>query len=75
MSGGYPPSLMAPTQAPMRPMAYYQAFKRPLPFDQYLCEHFFPRVPEGDDSIVTQVCPRYFFRNILKFSFLGFVTT
>lgn len=34
---------------------YYPRFKRPLPFDQYLVKnHYFPRVPEGDDTTVTQ---------------------
>uniref|UniRef100_A0A914YQU4 DZF domain-containing protein n=1 Tax=Panagrolaimus superbus TaxID=310955 RepID=A0A914YQU4_9BILA len=51
MNRGYIPSLMNP---PFRPAGYHAAFKRPLPFDQYLCEHFFPRIPEGDDTIVTQ---------------------
>uniref|UniRef100_A0AC34Q7R6 DZF domain-containing protein n=1 Tax=Panagrolaimus sp. JU765 TaxID=591449 RepID=A0AC34Q7R6_9BILA len=36
-------------------MGYHPRFKRPLPFDPYLVkDHYFPRVPEGDDASVTQ---------------------
>ena len=33
---------------------YFVPFKRPLPFDPYLVPDYFPRVPEGDDTAITQ---------------------
>uniref|UniRef100_A0A7E4W264 DZF domain-containing protein n=1 Tax=Panagrellus redivivus TaxID=6233 RepID=A0A7E4W264_PANRE len=39
---------------PRQHPGYFPSFKRPLPFDPYLCERYFPRVPEGDDTTITQ---------------------
>lgn len=38
----------------IQPTRAFPQFKRPLPFDPYLVPSYFPRVPEGDDTTVTQ---------------------
>jgi hypothetical protein len=67
----------APTPAYMPPSA--PIVIRPPPFDPYLCEEHFPRLPEGDDTTISQVqfsgIPRKKFRmgpNLEKFFCLMF---
>lgn len=57
---GPAPAFMPPA-APM--------ITRPPPFDQYLCEEHFVRLPEGDDTTISQVqlfdfCTNYFFSRL-----------
>jgi hypothetical protein len=48
-----PRPFRGPSPAFMPPAA--PMVTRPPPFDQYLCEEHFVRVPEGDDTTISQV--------------------
>lgn len=53
--GSYGPRPLFAPRGPSPGYAPPPMMCRPPPFDQYLCEEYFPRHPEGDDTAISQV--------------------